>query len=136
MKTFYLDRFYYSPAGTAGTLTVDGIDYHTVERPWLNNEPFKSCIPDGTYTVKPYNSEKFPNVWEIQCVQGRSHILIHAGNKPSDVQGCIAIGRSRRSSTPLWVGQSRAAIRELRASLPDEFRLVIRPFSTHNRLAA
>ena len=64
----------------------------TIERPWLNNEPFVSCIPAGKYQFKAYNSPKFPHVWEILNVEGRDKILIHAGNSKEDVVGCIAVG--------------------------------------------
>jgi hypothetical protein len=31
---------------TLGRLKIDDLELWTIERPWLNNVPFKSCIPD------------------------------------------------------------------------------------------
>lgn len=133
MTTAILDRYAYLHNGTAGVLTVAGQSFATVEKPWINNEQFRSCIPEGTYTVKKYNSPRFPDTWEIQDVEGRSHILIHAGNSPKDVEGCIAVGMAEGDRDPLWVVSSQAAMNELRKILPDEFDLIIRPYSTKHK---
>ena len=44
--------------GTFGTIDLGNRLIHTVEREWLNNEPMVSCIPAGTYDVKPNQSPK------------------------------------------------------------------------------
>lgn len=127
-----LDRIY-SKDGTSGILNFFGKHYFTCERPWLNNQPFVSCIPEGQYQVKPYHSAKFPDVWQVNGVVGRSHILFHVGNKPDNVSGCIAVGLERGNSPELWVGSSQLAINEMREKASGkEFELIIRPFSTAN----
>lgn len=74
----------------------------TIEKPWLNNEPNKSCIPTGSYHLKPVRSPKFGDVYYLEnefldvSLKGetkRTHILIHAANKASELLGCIAVGR-------------------------------------------
>ena len=127
----YLDRDY-SPEGTAGTLSYNGSTLYTVERPWIDNSPNISCIPEGIYPVEKYSSDKFPDVWEVKDVAGRTYILFHVANKPSDVEGCIGVGLSSGRRNPLWVERSRSALDEMREVFPDEFVLVVRPFSTLN----
>lgn len=110
-----------------GTWIIDppgheSIKVHTIERPWLDNEPFVSCIPGGTYLVKKYSSESFPDVWEITKVPGRSKILIHIANYWHDVRGCVGPGLSR-GEDEVW--HSGDAMDELRERLPDQFYLTI-----------
>lgn len=77
--------------GTFGKLTLQGKEVCcTVERPWMDNLPFKSCIPAGIYDIHPVNSPKFGETYQVIDVEGRTHILIHKANKPSELHGCIA----------------------------------------------
>ncbi|WP_444883512.1 DUF5675 family protein [Microbulbifer sp. PSTR4-B] len=119
-----LQRFAYGPDATLGRLRVRDCVFYTVERPWLGNRPFESCIPEGVYSCYPYNSLRFPNVWELQEVPGRTKILIHTANYSADVQGCIGIG-SGLAPGGWWVMQSRRAMQQLRELLPPEFDLTI-----------
>lgn len=122
-----LERFAYGPDATLGRLVLDGSLFYTVERPWLDNAPFKSCIPEGIYQVEPYSSPKYPDVWEITDVPERTHILIHVANYSKDVQGCIGVGMGLNTSD--WmVTHSRNAITLLRTKLPEEFELNITHF--------
>lgn len=67
----------------------------TLENLWLDNKPNISCIPNGEYKVKLQDSPKYgPNMWTLQHVIGRSHILIHWGNTAEDTRGCILVGRT------------------------------------------
>lgn len=65
-----------------------------LELPWLDNKPFISCIPKGTYLVKPYSSKDYPNVYEITGVPNRDKILIHWGNYNRNTKGCQLPGDS------------------------------------------
>lgn len=122
---YNLTRFAYGPHATLGRLVVEGHTFFTVERPWLGNRPFESCIPQGVYAVEAYSSPKYPDVWELQEVPGRSKILIHAGNWASDVQGCIAVGMGLRD----WgVSSSRVAMAKLQELLPERFTLNVTQF--------
>jgi len=92
-----LERDTYSKqVGVFGTLWFGDLSWQTVERPWIDNQPSVSCIPDGLYKVglRHYNRGGYDTL-EIENVPGRSHILIHKGNTPDQVQGCIAIGKGR-----------------------------------------
>lgn len=117
-----LERFAYGPAATLGRLILDGTVLYTIERPWLDNQPFKSCIPEGVYKVESYSSPKYPDVWEIKDVPERTHILIHAANYAKDVQGCIGPGMEL-ATNGWWVKSSQNAMKILRMKLPEEFEI-------------
>lgn len=93
---------------------------HTVERPWKDNIRWESCIPEGEYNIRIRNGAKEGSRFKylhiaVLRVPDRSHILIHAANKPSDVTGCIAPGL--RGDTRNWVSGSMATLNELILSL-------------------
>lgn len=88
-----LERFCYADTATFGRLTVEGRTLYTVERPWLENQPRVSCIPEGLFRCKPRRFFRGGyDAVEVCNVPGRSHILFHRGNRASDVLGCIAVG--------------------------------------------
>ena len=105
-----LTRHTYSPSGTFGIIRDGDSSLVTVERPWLDNETFISCIPEGEYLCKRYSSSKYPNTFEIKDVPGRTKILFHIANYPSDVQGCIGLGLELMDYT-YGVSQSRLAMK-------------------------
>lgn len=79
---------------TTGRMMVDGMGYiATLELPWLGNEPFVSCIPEGTYRYEVRVSPRLGRdvVW-ILDVEGRSLIQIHPGNFTYQIEGCILPG--------------------------------------------
>jgi len=91
-----LERFAYLPAGVIGELHIPG--YHdalyTVERPWLNNKRFVSCIPEGTYPLVHHQGTKWPSAIRLENVPGRYGILIHSGTLPQNFKGCIGVGQT------------------------------------------
>lgn len=101
METVTLQRFAYTPWGTFGRLVYGDFRAFTVERPWADNKPRESCIPDGSYTLQWYNSPKFGPTWAVigdtvslfpEPGKARAAILIHKGNTMDDVIGCIVLG--------------------------------------------
>jgi len=93
VRFFKLIRVASLSDSTFGVLIDDDVPFCvTVERPWLDNERGKSCIPDGAYVCKRIDSPKFGDTFEVQKVKGRSHILFHKGNISDDSHGCIIIG--------------------------------------------
>ena len=86
--------------GTFGKIDANGFKSNTMEPSPTAEHP---CIPKGSYVCKLGVS---PHFWEthtdygfgrgvvyhVQNVPNRSHILIHAANWPSQLQGCIALG--------------------------------------------
>jgi hypothetical protein len=112
---------------TLGRLKIDDLELWTIERPWLNNVPFESCIPEGQYKVKRTNSPRFgPDIWQVQDVPDRTHILFHVANTAADVVGCIGCGISLYPDLN-GVGNSRKAMGKFDSYLAglDETDLVI-----------
>lgn len=121
---------------TTGNLTVNGVTFASMERPWIENPkgfggmPRQSCVPPGTYAVRPHHSHNFPLTYAIISPEngvyyqpgdipdgqkwGRSAILIHVGNFVRNVIGCIAVGKEHGilAGEPA-VLRSVAAMREL-----------------------
>jgi len=112
MPSLILQRFAYHPEGTLGVLLASVGHFYTVEKPWEDNTPFKSCIPEGEYPMNWERSPKFGMCWHVNDVPNRTHILIHAGNTARDVVGCVAVGRSLLGDT-IGVSESRKAMAEL-----------------------
>ncbi|MBY6105010.1 hypothetical protein KUW19_00775 [Ferrimonas balearica] len=110
----------YTDWGTWGKLYLDGEFFcYSVERPWLNNKPNVSCIPAGRYELVRHRSAKFGDCYALRNKQLgvgiyeglRTHILIHAANTPSHVQGCIGLGYEPGTLKDEWaILQSRPAI--------------------------
>lgn len=93
MDTAELVRLEMSDEGTLGVLRVNFmIVCVTLELPWRENQQNVSCIPTGTYIVRPYISSRFGEVFEVGKVPGRYGILIHPGNTAKDSTGCILVG--------------------------------------------
>ena len=113
---------------TIGRLKIDDLELWTIERPWQNNLPFKSCIPDGDYEIKLTDSPRFgPGTWQVQNVPNRTHILFHVANTAADVVGCIGCGISLYPDLN-GVGNSRKAMAKFDSYLAglDETDLVIK----------
>ena len=135
-----LERFFHGAGSTVGRFLLDGRSVYSIERPWLLNQPWESCIPEGEYALRPYSSERFPNVWEVCDVPGRSHILIHAGNWSRDVSGCIAPGMTYRVQSPestdiaCYVGRSREALSVLFSHIARQESPTLKIVSACSRL--
>jgi hypothetical protein len=112
-----LERFAYAPDGTFGRLLIPGDhpDLFTCERPWLNNAPNVSCIPEGYYPLADRRFfRKGYDAIAVQRVPGRDHILIHKANWPHELEGCIAVGVSWGCvGERIGVASSGAAFAEL-----------------------
>jgi hypothetical protein len=108
MKKLIIKRFNDDGKQTQGSASLyDGyakiLDFVTLEPPWLNNAIGKSCIPPGTYTVKPRHSPKYGNHFIIEGTAPREWVLLHIGNYmasknpktgTSDSTGCILVGNA------------------------------------------
>lgn len=117
---------------TLGALYIDQQPFcFTLEPPWLDNKPLKSCIPPGKYYCHPVRNTKLRSgknvafTYQISNVYGRSGILFHAGNTVADTYGCILVGLSVQMAPPL-VSRSREAMQALIDKLGESgFPLVI-----------
>ena len=82
----------YHEEGVNGSLYVNGVlQCYTIELPWKNNEPRRSCIPEGRYMIQKRYSPKFKHHLHLLQVPGRSLILMHSANDAKkELFGCIA----------------------------------------------
>lgn len=108
----YLKRDTLGPISSQGSLWLNGAKYcDTLERPWLNNQPQVSCIPEGAYDIviefSPHFSRRMPHLLNVPQ---RSGILIHPANWVSQLQGCIAVGMEHGQD---FVSHSEAAFAPL-----------------------
>lgn len=90
--------------GMFGKLTTDGFESLTVEREWLDNKPFVSCIPAGDYVLVPHKYQGRYDTFALvgysvshQQQEGfeRYAVVIHVANVQSELAGCIAPGSGR-----------------------------------------
>lgn len=109
-----LERFCYHPVGTLGIIRFDGEVFYSIERPWEDNKPNVSCIPQGNYEVGWRESPRFGETWHVKDVPQRTHILIHVANFAEDVQGCIGLGTDLMGDK-IAVASSRIAVERFEA---------------------
>jgi len=109
MERLVIDRFY-NPFGTPGKLV--GFDWWTIERPWLNNQPRVSCVPEGVYQLAWHSPTgvSLPRGWTgtwalVNESLGVAHyekpgiarsvcLFGHVANYPRNVMGCCGFGLS------------------------------------------
>lgn len=103
----------YHTTGVNGQLSVMGYPLcFTIELPWLQNEPLRSCIPEGQYQLVKRYSPKFHWHLHLIDVPGREWILIHPANHALlELKGCIA--PVTRLTAPGMGSQSRQAFARL-----------------------
>lgn len=93
LKVVTIKRIASLPDSMLGVMLDEGIPFCvTLERPWYDNRPEVSCIPEGEYMAKRVVKPKHGECFQIMDVPNRSDILIHKGNFPTDSQGCIIVG--------------------------------------------
>jgi hypothetical protein len=159
-------RTAYLPTATLGWLVADRLRLATLEEAWKADPDgpggqrregtlIESCIPDGTYQLKPHFSQNYregvwalanpihgvyaPGTRPVGQTWGRDAVLIHSGNHTDHTQGCILVGlRHEIDGGRYVVRESRAALQKLRELLGGklEHRLLIRPCSGTSEIAA
>lgn len=133
-----LIRYESTSEGTFGVLKFGHLELQTIERPWLNNTPFESCIPPGEYALLPFTR---PNGDQVYALTGgtvsldktdgfkRYLVLIHVGNYMTDVVGCVAPGMFRSGN---MVSQSKKAMEKLMNLLSGEPHFLTIEFGERN----
>ena len=128
--------------GTFGVFQLGSFSCWTLEPPWRDNAKSYSCIPQGTYHVRPRYSPRYKHHFHVLDVPGRSLILIHCGNFAGDRElgyrthstGCILVGERKgklqaAEGRPLQkaILASRFAMSDLlRATGGEQFDLIIK----------
>ena len=123
-----IERFCYAQNCSIGVLYVEGKKFYTIERPWIGNARNISCIPEGTFLCKRYNSGKHGSTFEI-IVPNRDYILFHVANKAEEVEGCVGVAKYF-SEISLSIVSSRIGFGEFLDLLSDidEFTLTVRQY--------
>ncbi|MBO0323447.1 hypothetical protein J0X14_14155 [Muricauda sp. CAU 1633] len=108
----------------------DGLDFSckALELPDEGNERNVSRIPSGKYTCKKRTSDKYGQHYHVTDVDGRSLILIHAGNYYTQTRGCILVGQDYydiNNDGYMDVTSSKYTMRLLLDFAFDEFELTI-----------
>ncbi|MGG5508285.1 MULTISPECIES: DUF5675 family protein [unclassified Myroides] len=129
MLTVILHRLYLEEA-THGLLQIENRTIClTLELPWVQNQAYISCIPEGTYPLFHRYNERFKSHIEIKKVPDRTLILFHpANNSKHDLKGCIA--PVSQFLSPIWGARSRIAMRKLleeveEAIIDQQLQLII-----------
>ena len=106
MTGLVLERQEFSRDWIIGSFYYDGeFICYSLERPWLNNKPFESCVPEGEYELKYHRYkgrlDTFALIGEtvshFPSDKQRNLILIHPANQVHELQGCIATGTTKLS---------------------------------------
>lgn len=136
MKTVFIERYSSTINGVQSHVQVGTSSgaqtWHGLERPWLDNLPFESCIPTGTYALLPWKSPKYGDCrifigGEVGINKGdgeRFACLIHPANYTRQLQGCLALGKNKadyyesEKSSAVW--SSRDAVNAFSDVLGDE----------------
>lgn len=136
----FILRDYTGDRGTPGRLIVPGeFDCFTIELPWRNNLPNKSCLPPGEdYGLMWTISRRFQRYMYliVENIPERDGFRLHSGNVAGDVEkgfkshslGCPLLGKKRGV---LWdqeaVLVSRPTVRAFEEIMNGrEARLIIR----------
>lgn len=127
MASALINRIIPSHRGMFGELLIEGNHVcFTVERPWVNNTPFKSCVPPGEYELIWHDSLRWGNRLHLQgehvsirkSHKARWACLLHPANFPTEVEGCVAPNEEIRLTELTWRGVSS---RDALAKLEDHF---------------
>lgn len=122
MKLLVLERQEHSDKSIIGSFYIDGdFECYSLELPWRDNQRSISCIPSGIYKLVPHKYKGKTNTFALvnddlkihhyeQGDSKRSTILIHYGNKPEDIDGCILTGKEKLTDE---VRNSKAALIDL-----------------------
>ena len=128
MKKVRIKRFNDSGKEVLGAVFINNSPVClSLEQPWNDNKVSASCIPVGEYVCKWHDSPKYGWCYTVTNVEGRSHILFHAGNTADDTRGCILLGSSLNVMRGLnAVSNSRMSVANFNGILGKEsFKLTI-----------
>lgn len=96
---------------------------HTLELPWRNNLSGISAIPTGIYPSWACDGGRLGWRLAMDCVDGRTAIRVHIGNRPSEIQGCILVGL-KSVSNHCRVLRSGPALEDLQSRLGSANRKI------------
>lgn len=99
----FLTRMFEMRGGTYGILSYENTLFWTMEKEWVFNRKFDSCVPTGEYELSVHNGKKYKDTWAL-IGNGVSHTeepgiprfacVFHRAMFPRDLAGCIAVAKS------------------------------------------
>ena len=124
-----LKRDNLSATGKHGIFELGDKDWHSLEQPDNDNQPFISCVPVGDYDLVPYKSKKYGdcyvmvnedlNVYERKDSPGRPEdgrykcLFSHRGNWVKNFQGCVGASHGYDESSDMLESSTRQACKEV-----------------------
>ena len=152
----FLTREQYLADCTLGVLSAGPHKIFTLEPPWLagpgrGGVHHYSCVPVGSYRVRPYARPSGEKVWLLSNAAldvfelpadgklrdgARSLVMIHAAVYPHDVIDGIGVGTNRMKTSLGWMLEnSRDAMNRLRTAVGStlDLTLVIGDHHEHTR---
>ena len=116
-----IERKFQSHECTSGYLSINGSPIcYVLERPWVDNLPYISSIPVGTY--HGFVRTDGPKGWRIELadVPKRPHIQLHIGNTTADSVGCLLPGMKLDEDSLCTVIDSATAMSKLRTAFETQ----------------
>lgn len=115
IKSITLTRKQYGQSNSIyGILEVHSQNHGKFYFSTLENAEYK--IKKGTYSLRYTFSPRFKyETLQLMGITGRTGIRIHAGNRPHDLTGCIAIGLINKTDeipNQLWASRASVEILE------------------------
>ena len=105
MSEITLERQEFTDKQIIGSIYIDG-DFicYSLERPWIDNKPNISCIPEGIYDLQYHRYKGRLDTYALTGDtvshfpgdKARNLILIHPANRVEELQGCIATGSDKK----------------------------------------
>lgn len=92
MSIDLIRRLHLDAATLGQVILPNGAEVLSLERGWIDNAPWVSCIPCGEYVLEWDTTGRVKNVPRLRDVPGRTQINIHQANWAHQLQGCIALG--------------------------------------------
>ena len=127
----YLDIIRWSDDenGTFGIVRYNNrLICYSLELPDIDNQPFISRIPNGSYHAEIiFFKDKYHAIY-IKDVPGRSDIVIHIANRTEEIQGCIAPGTyiKFKKTGEKVIYKSSDALKKLVKTVQDDKHLIVR----------
>lgn len=125
MKRLTIERCGFGENSTLSRISSPDVSldpFWGLERSWKENRSNVSCVPTGVYTLVPWTSPKFGEIYTIvggsvspyPGTAARSFCHFHAANRWGELLGCLAPGErwgQTAAERDFKVSSSRSALK-------------------------